>query len=75
MEYRRTIVSIVMWLTRVFGAVFVVAGLSCFVSAWMERTLDLIWLGIPIIAFGVFTMSVRASPTGDLEYGLLKRRG
>ena len=74
MTYRSTIIIAVMWLTRISGGVFVIGGLSCFVSAWMEHAPGLMWIGFPIITFGTFIMSVRPSATGDLEYGLFKRR-
>ena len=70
----RIIVTVVMWLARVGGAIFAVAGLGFFVSAWVERSVGLVAMGVITIAFGLFIMSIRATPTGSLEYGLFRSR-
>jgi hypothetical protein len=72
MKPPRTIVTMVMWFTRVGGAIFVVGGLGFFVSAWVERSIGLISMGAIAIAFGLFIMSIRATPGGSLEYGLFR---
>ena len=77
MEIRRAIVLAVVWLCRIGGAIFCVAGVGCFVTARTERSMVPVLFGIVAIAFGAVVASVRATRGGGVEYGIfqLRRRG
>jgi HAMP domain-containing protein len=74
MRTRQAIILVVLWGTRVLGALFVVGGLAFFVTAWVERSLIPMAMGVVTIGFGMWAASVRATSTGGLDYRLFRRR-
>jgi hypothetical protein len=73
-KLRQVIVWLVMWLTRLAGAIFVFFGLDCFVTAWQERAASLVVMGIITIAFGAVMLSIRIVSGHRLQYGLFRPR-
>jgi hypothetical protein len=72
MKSRRIIIWLVMWLTRLGGATFVLAGLGFFVTAWQDRAVVPIVMGIITIAIGAVLTSIKVVPGDRMEYGLLR---
>jgi hypothetical protein len=70
----RTNIQIVMWLTRVAGVVFVIAGLAFFILAIAEKSMVPVAMGLLTIAFGLVAASVHAPSPDRLEYKLLRLR-
>jgi hypothetical protein len=71
----RRFILLIMWLTRIAGAAFVVASLGFFLVAWRERSIIPAVMAFFPMGFGAFVMSIRATPDGvGLEYGLFRTR-
>jgi hypothetical protein len=70
----RSFLLILIWLTRVAGAVITGCGLSFFVLAWTERSVAPVAMGVITIGIGLVIVSIRGTSTGGLEYGLFRRR-
>jgi cadmium resistance protein CadD (predicted permease) len=73
MGTRQAFIRVVLWGTRVLGALFVIGGVAFFVTAWVEQSVIPIALGVIAIGFGVWAASVRATSTGGLDYRLFRR--
>jgi hypothetical protein len=66
---------LILWLTRIAGAVFIAGSLGFLVLAWVERSIGPVVMALIPMSFGAFAMSVRLTPDGaGLEYGILRRR-
>ena len=74
MKPPRSLVFLIIGLTRIAGAVFCVAGVSFFVLAWQERSFEPVALGVIAILLGLVGISIRAVPGAVMEYGLFRRR-
>ena len=74
MKTRQAFILIVLWGTRILGALFVVGGLGFFVTAWVEHSLIPIAMGVITVGFGIWGASVRATSTGGLDYRLFRPR-
>ena len=59
-KLKRLVIQIVLWLTRIAGAVFVIGGIGFFVTAWMDKSLIPVIMGSITIAFGVVIASIHA---------------
>ena len=70
----RKFILLIMWLTRIVGAAFIVGGLGFLLVAWRERSIIPAVMALLPVGFGVFAMSIRASPGAGVEYGLFRRR-
>jgi hypothetical protein len=70
----RSVLRIIVWLTRFAGESLAVGGLGLFVLAWTERSITLIAMGLITIAAGVFFMTIRASGNSGIEYGLFRSK-
>lgn len=70
----RANIQVVMWLTRVAGVAFVIAGLGFFIAAIVERSVVPVAMGLPTIAFGMVAASIHAPSPDRLEYKLLRLR-
>jgi hypothetical protein len=71
---RAWLTQLLIWLTRIGGAVFALLGVGFFVSAWQERSWAPILFGILAIAIGIVVLSFRIGPDGRPEYRLLRRK-
>ncbi len=67
MGTRQAFIQVVLWGTRALGALFVVGGVAFFVTAWVERSVIPIAMGVITIGFGVWAASVRATSMGGLD--------
>jgi multidrug efflux pump subunit AcrA (membrane-fusion protein) len=71
----RSFLLVIIWLTRIAGAVITVCGISFFVLAWAERSVTPVVMGLITVGIGFVVISIRATATGRLEYGLFGRDG
>jgi hypothetical protein len=73
MKAWRSILGVIVWLTRFVGATVAVGGLglSVFV-AWPERSTTLAAVGLVAIAAGALIMAIRATANGGVEYRLFR---
>jgi cadmium resistance protein CadD (predicted permease) len=66
---------LILWLTRLGGALFLVVGLGFFVVAFVDRSLVPVLMGLFPVAFGLVAISTRMRSDGtNFEYGLFHRR-
>jgi hypothetical protein len=71
---KRVNIKIIVWLTRIAGAVFVVGGLAFFVTALVERSWVPVAMGLVTIIFGAVVVSINAPTADTVEYRLLRLR-
>ena len=70
----RNFLLVIIWLTRVAGAVITVCGISFFVLAWADRSIAPVAMGVITIGIGLIIVSIRSTSNGGIEYGLFRRR-
>ena len=71
---KQAMIILILWLTRIGGAIFTIGGLGFFILAWVDHTVVPAAMGTVVIAFGLFITSIRMTPDGGLEYGLYRSR-
>jgi hypothetical protein len=70
----RSVLPVIVWLTRFVGGSLAAGGLGFFVLAWPDRSVTLIALGVVTIAAGFLFMTIRSTGGGGIEHGLFRSR-
>ena len=68
----RSFSLVIIWLTRIGGAVITVCGISFLVLAWAERSIAPVVMGVITVGIGLVIISIRGTPNGNIEYGLFR---
>jgi xanthine/uracil permease len=69
-----SVLLVIIWLTRIGGAVIAICGISFFVLAWVERSLSPVVMGVITLGIGLVVISIRGTSNGGIEYGLFRPR-
>jgi uncharacterized membrane protein YwaF len=70
----RSLSLVIIWLTRIGGAIVSICGISFFVLAWAERSIAPVVMGVITVGLGLVVASIRCTPNGNIEYGLFRSR-